>query len=279
MAIVAVTGDHPRHAYLVSQIACTGMLAGWVRERREAFIPEPDVSLSPDLRALFIHHFARRNEAEEKAFGAADDHAIECDILDVTLDELNSQRTVDFIRGKSAKFLISYGCHKLEPQVLEACNGYAWNCHGGLSPQYRGVHTHFWPSYMLEPQMTGVTLHETTEAIDGGGIIHQTGVTLVRGDGLHDLACRAVREFAQQLPDVLLKAAAHTGSIKGAQQTTTGRIWTTGMWRPEHLIPIYKHYQDSIVDLCLAGDIVGRLPNLVTLEGAMRGSDGSATSR
>ena len=35
------------------------------------------------------------------------------------------------------------------------------------------------PSYMLEPQMTGMTLHETTEHLDAGGIVHQTGVELV----------------------------------------------------------------------------------------------------
>ena len=31
---------------------------------------------------------------------------------------------------------------------------------------------------MLEPQFTGMTLHETTQQIDGGDIIHQTGIKI-----------------------------------------------------------------------------------------------------
>lgn len=271
MSIVAVTGDHPRHVYLVKQIEKTGLLSGWVRERREAFIPEPDPSLSNSMRELFVHHFTRRDEAERSAFGSVSDSLIACPVLDVTLDTLNSQSTVDFISSRQPNFLISYGCHKLEPHILASHNGYSWNCHGGLSPHYRGVHTHFWPSYMLEPQMTGMTLHETTADIDGGGIIHQSGVTLVRGDGLHDLACRSVKEFAEQLPDVLLRAAKHSGSIRGIQQKTTGRLWTAGMWRPEHLVPIYEHYNDNIVDYCLEGKIIGRSQNLTKIEFLLQG--------
>lgn len=270
MSIVAVTGDHPRHAYLVAQIAKTGMLSGWVREQREAFIPNPDHSLPSELRELFVHHFAKRDDAERKAFERTPN--VDCAVLDVSLEELNSQRTKNFIEARKPKILISYGCHKLTPDLLQSCKGYKWNCHGGISPQYRGVHTHFWPSYMLEPQMTGVTLHETTEDIDGGGIIHQTGVTLVSGDGLHDLACRAVKEFADHLPNVLTIAANTTGSIKGLHQKTTGRLWTTGMWRPEHLVPIYRHYNDSVVDMCLSGEIVGREPKLLTVDQVINSS-------
>lgn len=262
MSIVAITGDHPRHAFLVSQLAKTGMLAGWIREKRENFIPTADDGLSRNLQRLFSLHFARRDEAEQRAFGA-DTSQVDCDVLDVGLEDLNSQRTISFLVEKAPSFVISYGCHKLAPELLSSHKGYAWNCHGGLSPQYRGVHTHFWPSYMLEPQMTGVTLHQTTSEIDGGNIIHQTGVTLTKGDGLHDLACRAVKEFAQDLPNVLLEASRKTARINGHPQTTVGRIWTTGMWRPEHLVPIYEHYEDRISDLCLDGHITGRTPKLV----------------
>jgi hypothetical protein len=38
-----------------------------------------------------------------------------------------------------------------------ATNLARWNIHGGLSPWYRGAITHFWPSYMLEPQLTGMS--------------------------------------------------------------------------------------------------------------------------
>lgn len=263
MSIIAVTGDHPRHAYMVSQLAKTGLLSGWIRERRENFVPEPPNGLTPQLSKLFTEHFRKRSEAEDRHFGRPNLKLPAHDILDVSVEDLNGTRSLEFIRSRDAKFIISYGCHKLNSDMLSACKGYAWNVHGGLSPSYRGVATHFWPSYMLEPQMTGVTLHETTEAIDGGGLIHQTGVALVAGDGVHDLACRAVKLFADELPEVLILANGIERHIEGVRQKTTGRIWTNAMWRPEHLITVYQTFSDSIVDLCLSGEIKGRVPNLV----------------
>ena len=68
---------------------------------------------------------------------------------------------------------------------MKNLKGYKWNIHGGLSPWYRGGVTHFWPSYLLEPEYTGMTLHELTNDIDGGGIIHQNISSLNIKDGIH----------------------------------------------------------------------------------------------
>ena len=65
MRIVTVTGNHPRHAYLVGKVASTGLLAGTIVERRETFVPQPPDGLSARLAALFTLHFDRRAEAEE----------------------------------------------------------------------------------------------------------------------------------------------------------------------------------------------------------------------
>ena len=50
--------------------------------------------------------------------------------------------------------------------------------HGGLSPWYKGGATHFWPTYLMEPEFTGITVHETTKDLDAGAIIHQEIVDL-----------------------------------------------------------------------------------------------------
>ncbi len=134
-----------------------------------------------------------------------------------------------------------------------------WNIHGGLSPWYRGVTTHFWPSYQLEPQMTGMTVHETTDAIDGGAVIHQSAAKLHRGDGLHDLACRAVMALGEEMPR-LVAALANLKPPK--PQGTTGRIWRSADWRPEHLHLIYDLYDDRIVDRYLDGDFIQSEPKL-----------------
>ncbi len=258
MNIVFLTGSHPRHAFMARSLAATGALVGLVIERREAFVPEPPPGLPPATEALFRRHFALRDDAEARHFGEAILPGVAT--RHVEMADLNTPATVDFINGLRPDLVLSYGVHKLAPETL---NGLAaplkWNIHGGLSPWYRGVTTHFWPSYCLEPQMTGMTVHETTEAIDGGALIHQSAAGLVRGDGLHDLACRAVMALGHDLPE-LVAAMPHLKPPH--RQGTTGRIWRSVDWRPEHLHLVYDLYGDRIVDHYLDGAFQPSEPKL-----------------
>ena len=257
MNLVFLTGSHPRHAFMARSLAAGG-LRGLVIERREAFVPGPPAGLPAATAALFRRHFTARDEAEARHFGAA--VLPEVATRAIEIDELNTATTVDFINGCKPDLVLSYGVHKLTSETLSTIDcPLKWNIHGGLSPWYRGVTTHFWPSYCLEPQMTGMTVHELTEAIDGGALIHQSAAELVRGDGLHDLAARAVMSLACEAPRLLLA----TANLRPPhRQGTTGRIWRSTDWRPEHLHLIYDFYQDRIVDRCLDGEFNQAEPKL-----------------
>jgi len=261
MSIVLITGNHPRHRFLVSELSRSGKVVGWIREVREDFVPAPPLSLNKALAQLFSRHFLLRQDAEDEFFGLSS--PIECPTLEIPLEELNGARTVNFLIKINPKLVISYGCHKLDSALMRSIRGVFWNTHGGLSPEYRGVITHFWPSYFLEPQMTGMTLHETTDAIDGGAIIHQTSASMVKGDNLHQLAARTVLEYSQSLSALLAKLD-YDSLPSGRVQKASGRIFKGSDWRPEHLQVIYDLYQDKIVDLILAGELKGREPSLIS---------------
>ena len=55
-------------------------------------------------------------------------------------------------------------------------------------------------------EYTGVTLHELTEDIDGGDIIHQTVAEINIKDGIHENACRLVKNFSDKLPKLLKRS-------------------------------------------------------------------------
>lgn len=258
MKIVFLTGSHPRHAYMARALAKTGSLAGLVIEQREAFVPPPPAGLKPSTAALFRRHFGERDVTEAKHFGAAT--LPDVARRNVELAELNTAQTVHFINGLQPDLVLSYGVHKLTSEMLSGLEApLKWNIHGGLSPWYRGVITHFWPSYFLEPQMTGMTVHELTQDIDGGHLIHQSVAALVPRDGIHDLACRAVMSLGEELPE-LMAVVKSDHLLAPHRQTTTGRIWRSVDWRPEHLHPIYDHHENRIVDLYLEGAFEQRAP-------------------
>lgn len=261
MNVLAMTGNHPRHKYIIEKIESTDFLSGLVIEDREEHMPDPPDHLDPDLKELYTHHFQRRAEAESAFFGTCT-IPTGCSKVEIDRKELNSTAVHNFIDKIDPDVTLTYGVHKLSDETLAKIPGKKWNIHGGLSPQYRGVITHFWPSYMLEPQMTGVTLHELTSDLDAGPIVHQTAAPLVRGDGLHELACRTVHEFGVELQGVL--DIVESGELSQPErQSSTGKLWVSNDWRPEHLKVIYEQFDNEIVDLYLDGQLSQEEPNLM----------------
>lgn len=262
MSIVFLTGNHPRHAYMAGRVAASGLLSSLVVETREEHVPKPPSELPAAQSQLFRRHFAERADAERHFFG---DKVIWPDVpvLNVDREDLNSGKTAAFVDRGGPAVVLSYGVHKLDEAFLAAFDdAQLWNIHGGLSPWYRGVITHFWPSYLLEPQMTGMTVHELTQDIDGGAVVHQSVAPLVAGDGIHQLACRAVRSLGDELPD-LLRRRMKNELMASRPQKTSGRIWRSVDWRPAHLHLVYEVYQNRIVDRQLRGDFGGSMPTLV----------------
>lgn len=264
MKILFLTGNHPRHLFMARALARTGHLAALVLETREAHVPVPPAALPAKTSALFERHFAGREAAEARFFSApaGADPLAGVETHTIARTELNGPATWTIIDRLQPDLLLSYGVHKLTPETLARAQRRRWNIHGGLSPWYRGVATHFWPSYFLQPRHTGMTLHETTEAIDGGNVVHQTAAPLVRGDGVHDLACRAVMSLGDELPEIVSRLAAENVRTP-VQPTTSGRIWRNADWEPAHLHPLYDLYENRVVDRCLDGEFGATQPKLV----------------
>ena len=252
--IVLFTGDHLRHKYLADSFSKVFDELIWIVEKREKFMPNIDRNFNTEIQKLQKIHFEKRLDAEKKFFTA--------DAGDLSKNKINQIFKInqkDIYNGKlkkillkvNAKFLISYGVHKIPENIMKNLKGRIWNVHGGLSPWYRGVATHFWPSYMLEPEYTGMTLHETTSDIDGGNIIHQSISELNINDGIHQNACRTVKSFSDELPNILYKNIKRKKKLIGIKSKTHGRIWTSRMWSPIHLKMVYKIYEDKINKYCI----------------------------
>tara|TARA_B110000967_G_scaffold209643_1_gene266798 strand:- start:2090 stop:2890 length:801 start_codon:yes stop_codon:yes gene_type:complete len=250
--ITLITGDHPRHKYLVDCFVKIFPNVTWIIQKREKFYPTINESFSADIQRLHQIHFQKRQDAEYKFFSKKAGN--------LSMNKINQIFQIngeDFVNGKlklilnriKSKILITYGCEKIPKDILRIIKCHKWNIHGGLSPWYRGTITHFWPSYMLEPEYTGMTLHELTNEIDGGDIVHQSSVNLNPNDGIHENACRVVKNFSNKLP-MLVKTKIKKKLIP-IKLKSTGRIWTSKMWNPLLLNTVYNVFEDKINKYCL----------------------------
>ena len=264
MKVLLITGDHPRHQALKSLLEKEGFLDAVIIEKRENFIPQPNEKLSSELKNLFHLHFEKRREAEKTIFSDYDnveDFSVN-KFLHIEPGQINSAKTIDFIKTNQPDILITAGVGILGKEFLEASPAETWNIHGGLSPWYKGAITHFWPSYHLQPQFTGCTIHYINEKIDAGRIIHQTPAVLKKGDGLHELSCKSLLNAFHELIDVL-KVFEAKGKVESFPQRSTGKLWLKNDWQPHHLKLIYEVYEDKIVDLYLNKYLPQNLPKLI----------------
>ena len=252
--IVLFTGNHLRHNYLVDSFSKVFKEIIWIVEKRENYIPDIDRNFSSEVNKLQKIHFEKRLDAENFFFKSnAGDFSKNrvTKIIKINREDISKGKLKKILTNIKLKLFISYGVGKIPQKILKDLNCYKWNVHGGLSPWYRGTITHFWPSYLLEPEFTGMTLHELTEDIDGGDIIHQNISKLNVNDGIHQNACRTVKSFFDELPSLIKKNFKKKKKLIGINSITNGRIWTSRMWSPIHLKLIYKIYEDKINKYCV----------------------------
>ena len=260
--LLLITGSHPRHLYLAKYLSERMDLAAWIIDVRENFTPTDKdlLKIEQKYRSIYEKHFLDRFKAENNffeniSFDNFNDYKNKiCKrILICDKDSLNGSEVKDFIISNKPKICLSYGCHILKDEILDLLPDNKFNIHGGISPWYRGCITHFWPSYLLEPQMTGMTMHKLTRKLDGGDILHQNSGILKRGDGIHDLACRTVKAFFSELPYVI--ELCNNEKFILSPQKISGKLWTASDWAPHHLDLIYKTFDNKIVDYCLDNNL------------------------
>lgn len=265
MKVLLLTGSHPRHLYLVNQLAKLGIVTAHVIEKRGAFIPQPPANLEELDHKNFIRHFADRDEAEHRHFKGNNQVNYEIPTLDVSLATLNSAETIEWVKNQTFDLAISYGVHKLSDELLEVMPAHSWNIHGGLSPWYKGNTTLFWPFFMLRPNWAGMTIHRLTARLDAGEIIHQSIPQLAYGDGLHDVASKAVIQVAKDLATIIQNISLE--NIQYIPQRGNGKLWIGTDWMPQHLRFVYNVYNNDIVDQFLDGKLPKVEPPIISALG------------
>lgn len=264
MKIIWIGGDHPRHMYYLSKINEKFSVSGAIIEKREggtsSKIPDIPKGISKQDKTNFKRHFENRYNAELKYFSNI--KMPSCPIMSITKEDLNTDKTVAFVKSHSPDIVLTFGCHMVKEPLFSILPKDTINLHGGLSPRYRGVATMFWPFYFLEPNHVGTTFHYLTSEPDAGKIIHQSVPKLEKGDKIHDVACKAIITASNDA--VKLLSMYEKKQWKKFEQTDSGKNFLNQDFRPEHLRVVYDLFNDDMVDHYISGKINPASPKLIT---------------
>jgi len=148
MRVLVLTGDQPRHQYLVAQLLRAG--------HEVVAYTIPRARPTPEGLAM-AEYYLRLTDAEQAIFRAR------CRPVQVVNDV---EAAVDW-----AQRILVFGYRYIrEPLLGWLMAKGAMNIHAGIAPEYRGSACNFWADYHGRPDLVGVTLHDLTAEIDGGAI-------------------------------------------------------------------------------------------------------------
>lgn len=254
--ILWLGGSHKRHLHYANILSQALPLVGGIMQVREESVPQPPEGLGSIDRPNWIRHFHERDEAERKYFGEPKEPDIP--LLKVDGFTLNDADSVEFVKDMKPDLAVIFGTGMIREPLKSVLPEDTINLHLGLSPRYRGAATLFWPFYFLEPNFAGTTFHYIEHSPDAGNITHQVRPVLEKGDGIHDVACKAV--VASAVEAVALFQMGEWERFK--QKPEAGKNFLSSDFQPKHLRMIYQVFDNDMVDAYLSGDIKPKEPNL-----------------
>jgi folate-dependent phosphoribosylglycinamide formyltransferase PurN len=258
--VILIIGNQRRHLYFASVIQKSFPLAGLISVDRGIDRPEIPSDLEPIDKENFEIHFENRKLAEERHFPVIDE--LNCEILNVDFDKLNTNDTVEFVSSIKPDFIFVFGSGLIKEPLINVIPKETINMHLGLSPRYRGSATLFWPFYFLEPNYAGSTFHYLAEQPDAGSIIHQLIPKLSYGDKIHDVACKVIIDSANAIVDLIRFNIVHNGWINYPQKQG-GKNFLDSDFHPAQLRLIYNTFNDDIVDHFLNKKLRNKQPKII----------------
>ncbi len=259
MRVLVLCGDHPRHRFVVNELADHLNVCGIVIQEREPIRQIPPDGLSQRDRHNFIRHFQEREATEHRFWGQPK----RCSATTLVVDSqgLNQDPTLRFVSSLQPDCALVFGTGLLGMHLLSQLPQHTLNLHLGLSPRYRGAATLFWPFYFLEPAWAGATLHYLVSEPDAGDIVHQVCPPLYRSDGIHDVGCRTVLTAMEDILFVFNRLS-ERGRLEIKKQKGTGRNFLSRDFYAQHLRVIYDLYENKLVQALLDGELPDRRPAL-----------------
>jgi folate-dependent phosphoribosylglycinamide formyltransferase PurN len=274
MNTLVIIGDHPRNIAFLQKLSEQKNIniKGLILFKREKLMPKADKKLSKNLKKLWKLHFNKRLLTERKYFNFKSKIVNNySNILKISTEKnLNSKKVEKYLKKNKFESCFISGIPIIKKPLLKLLPKNTVNLHLGLIPNYKGLITMFWPFYFLEPTMAGTTYHIIDKYVDTGEILHNNVPKLKRGDGIHDVSCKAILSAHKDLPKIIKEIKKRLKyKIKPKINPTlrySGKLFLKNEWKPEFLIVIYTLFKDKIVDAYLDKKISCPKPKLIQLK-------------
>ena len=198
MKIVIFTSNSFRHKFLANSLSRCVEDALVIVECRE----NDDSNHSYGQSESIISHFKKRYQTEKKMFGENNEFLTKS--IPILYKEVNSKFIFEKIQEYNPDVMIIFGSSIIKEPLLSLGKKNRFiNLHLGLSPYYKGNATNFWPFLNNELDYLGSTILHVDSGIDTGDIITHVKPKIEKGDNVHTIGCKIIRDSVEKIKEIL----------------------------------------------------------------------------
>jgi methionyl-tRNA formyltransferase len=195
MRLAVLCADDPQHHYLVAHLQSRFNVVG--------VVVEPEAS---QRKRLFkcrryrdyiyaeYHHF-RTTVFRESGHYFSDVPTVRNSFSTrhLRVDDINDRIVISFLKEVNPDVTILDCTSVLNSDTLAAAGRIVLNIHGGYLPDYRGIHSMFWPLYRGDFSKLAATIHFVDCGIDTGSIVKRVIPPIRSSDTAETIYGRAER--------------------------------------------------------------------------------------
>ena len=238
-----ITGNHPRHIFFANYINSNYGLKSLIIENKGQLKIDMPKNINLHDKKNFKKYFNEREEKEKEYFESYNIPNLK-NILKIKTKKFENEDVKNFIKSQNIDFVIVFGSSIIPKAILKILPKKIFNLHLGIVQKYRGSAPLFWPFVFFEPNYVGGSIHRVITKVDAGNIIHQYQTKLNLSDGIHDVACRCVKDGAKSFINLI--KFNEKKNLKEFKQKTLGKNFKNSDFRPELLRIIYDLQKNKL---------------------------------
>lgn len=226
MKVLVLKGDSPRHNYFAKEIfEIEGIECKIISHRRlgnyrlkKMLMKSPATFFSRVSKYIF-QKLRNWNQREELFFGKFS-FSKEIKVID-----LNSKSSVAIMKDFTPDLIVAFGIPIISNKVIDIPKYGAINLHGGISPEYKGGNTIFWPLYKGDLYKTGATLHYMVKKVDSGKIISKIHPDLNSKDTEFSVSVKTFKYAVEEMTNIVKWVKKEERKIPGKIQIGEGNLY------------------------------------------------------
>jgi methionyl-tRNA formyltransferase len=226
MRVIILKGGSARHNYFARQLLnIKGIDFKIISPKRLAsdrlwkmLLKSPKTFFSRVTKYAFFAYL-RWNKKESIFFG---NNIIEDE---EKVENINSEYTVGLIKNFSPDLIVAFGVPIISSKILDIPRFKAINLHGGISPEYKGGNTIFWPLFEAKPELAGATLHYMLKKVDSGKIIVKVYPNINPDDDELSVSCKTFMYATEEMVKIVSWIKENNQLIPGEQQVGAGKLY------------------------------------------------------